>query len=70
MSILDKDGDGVVNRSELDSHADTTVGGANTVILARTNHEVKITPFSQEYEAMEKVPIATIGTVFDCPVFS
>ena len=64
MSLLDNE---KAKRSDLDSHADTTVGGANTVVIEPTGQTVSISPFSGEYDPMDAIPIANIGTVYDCP---
>ena len=50
-------------RSELDSHADTTVAGKNCVILRYTDRSCDVAPFSNKYMPMKDVPIvsAAIG---------
>ena len=35
-------------RMELDTHADTCVAGANTVVLDLTGKQVSVTPFCEE----------------------
>jgi hypothetical protein len=52
-------------RSELDSHADTCCGGTNTVVIELTGVNVNVKPFSDEYEAMKDIPVATLGTAYD-----
>jgi hypothetical protein len=42
-----------VDRSELDSHADTCVAGCNMIVLEDTGLTVSITPFSSEYDALK-----------------
>ena len=55
-------------RLELDTHADTCVAGANTVVLDLTGKHVSVTPFcEEEYEPMNEIPIATVATAYDCP---
>ena len=56
-----------VDRSELDSHADTCVAGCNMVVLEDTGLTVSVTPFSSEYDALKGVPIVTAATAYDCP---
>jgi len=55
------------DRSELDSHADTCVAGANTTLLWYTDHKVSVSPFIGEYKPLEDVPIATVATAWDNP---
>ena len=55
-------------RLELDTHADTCVAGANTVVLDLTGKHVSVTPFcEEEYEPITEIPIATVATTYDCP---
>lgn len=55
------------DRSHLDSHADTTVAGPNMVMTEPDNvsRYVDFSPFSDEYPAMEKVPICTCATAYE-----
>jgi hypothetical protein len=39
--------------SELDSHANTCVAGANTQPLWYTDHKVSVSPFIGEYQPLE-----------------
>jgi hypothetical protein len=50
-----------LNQSELDSQADTCVASANahTRVLDYTDTKVSVSPFSDSYEAIKDVPIAT-----------
>ena len=53
---------------ELDTHADTCVARANTVVLDLTGKQVSVTPFcEEEYELIAEIPIATVATAYDCP---
>jgi hypothetical protein len=56
-----------MQRTGLDSHADTTCGGPNTAVLELTGEKVNVTPFSEHYAAVPDVPIATIVTVWEDP---
>ena len=49
-------------RSELDSHADTTVAGKNCVILRYTYPSCDVAPFSDKYTPMKYVPIILTAT--------
>ena len=49
-------------KSELDSHADTTVAGKNCVILCYTNRRCDVAPFSDKYTPMKDVPFVLEDT--------
>ena len=49
-------------RSELDSHADTTVAGKNCVILRYTYRSCVVAPFSDKCTPMKDVPIVSAAT--------
>lgn len=55
-------------RMELDSHADTIVGGSNCVVIETTGRNVSVLPYNDEYESIDNIPIATIATAYDCPL--
>ena len=55
------------NRTELDSHADTCVAGANFALYAETGEKVMVSPFSREYVALPDIPVGTVMTVYDDP---
>ncbi len=57
----------VINRTELDSHANTCVAGANTVPLWYTDCAVSVSPFIGEYQPLSDVPIASVATAWDHP---
>ena len=54
-------------RIELDSHADTTFLGSNCVILTYTGKEWKESPYSDEYDYIQYVPVVTGDTAWTCP---
>jgi hypothetical protein len=56
-----------LNQSELDSHADMCVAGANTRVTDYTDTKVSVSPFSDSYEAIKDVSIATVATAWDDP---
>jgi hypothetical protein len=56
------------NKSELDSHADTCVAGANAVPLWYTDAKVSTSTFIGEYMPLENIPIATVATAWDSPM--
>jgi hypothetical protein len=63
MKVINSEG-----RLELDTHADTWVAGANTVVLDLTGKHVSVTPFCEdEYEPITEIPIASVATAYDCP---
>ena len=49
-------------RSELDSHANTTVAGKNCVILRYTDRSCDVAPFSDKYTPMKDVTIVLAAT--------
>ena len=51
-----------VNCTELDSHADTCVGGANTVLLEPSGATATVHSFSDERKPFGDIPIGTIAT--------
>jgi hypothetical protein len=55
------------DRADLDSHADTCCAGSNCSVLSLTGEQVSVTPFSDTYQAMPDVPIATVATAYDDP---
>ena len=56
-----------MDRSELDSHADTSVAGCNMVVLEDTGQTVSVAPFTGEYNALKGIPIVSAATAYDCP---
>ena len=54
-------------RLEPDSHADTTVAGANMRCLAFTGQTCTVKPFTDKYEPVVDVPMVTAATAFDHP---
>jgi hypothetical protein len=56
-----------LNHSELDSHVDMCVAGANTRVTDYTDTKVSVSTFSDSYEAIKDVPIATVATAWDDP---
>ena len=50
-------------RIELDSHADTTVLGANCIILSHTGQSCEVMPYSDTYDAITDVPVVTGATL-------
>jgi hypothetical protein len=56
-----------VDRSDMDSHADTCVAGCNMVVLEETCQTVSVTPFTSEYNALKEIPIVSAATAYDCP---
>jgi hypothetical protein len=43
------------------------VAGANTKVTGYTDTKVSVSPFSDSYEAIKDVPIATVATAWDDP---
>ena len=49
---------------ELDSHADMVVLGSNAVVLHYTGNECKVSPYSNEYEAISNMPVVHGATLW------
>ena len=52
----------VMVRIELDTHADTIVAGANCCILEYTGRICDVSPYSDEYQPVQGVPIVKAAT--------
>ena len=52
---------------DLDAHEDTTLFGNNCVILTYTGKECKVSPYSDEYESIQHVPVVTGATAWTFP---
>ena len=51
-------------RSELDSHADTTVFGKNFILLSYTGRECDVEPYTETYDAIKNIPIVSAATAW------
>ena len=56
--------DSYSGRTELDSHADTTVAGRNCTVMHYTESSCDVAPFSDTYEPMKNIPIITAAMGF------
>ena len=54
-------------RIELDSHADTTVLGANCIILSHTGQSCEVMPYTDTYNAITDVPVVAGATLWISP---
>jgi hypothetical protein len=54
--------DGFVGRNEMDSHADTSCAGANWKAIELTGLTCDVSPFTQNFDAVKDVPVATCAT--------
>jgi len=52
-------------RMEADSHADTTIAGANMLLLAHTGLECNVHGFHDNLEPIRRVPVVTACTAYD-----
>jgi hypothetical protein len=57
--------DTIGDREELDSQADTCVGGANVTVLHEMGFHVNVSAYSPEYDALTDIPIATCAGAYD-----
>ena len=62
-----KNEDIVMGRSELDSHADTIVAGANCCVIYYTGRECDVSPYSSDYKPVKGVPIVSAATAWQSP---
>jgi hypothetical protein len=67
MDLVSQETDGG-GRAELDSHADTCVGGSNVALLHETGFTVSVSAYSPEYDALPDIPIATCAGAYDSDV--
>jgi hypothetical protein len=57
----------IINRCDLDSHADTCCFGSNSVVLSvDLYHTADVAPFSDDLGKLSDVPIATVAVAYDC----
>jgi hypothetical protein len=54
-------------RCKLDSHADTCIAGANTILISDLQKSITVRPFWGEYSAMTNIPIGTVATAYTVP---
>ncbi len=57
----------ITGTSELDSHADTCVAGANCVIIEETHQTEDVSAYSEELGTLKNIPIVTAATAYDDP---
>ena len=50
--------------TELDSHADSIVAGANCCIMHYTSRECDVSPYRDDYESIKNVPIVQAATAY------
>jgi len=55
------------DRTELDSHVDTCVAGANTTPLWSTDQSISVSPFIGEYRPLQDIPVGSVATAWDNP---
>ena len=53
---------------ELDSHADTSVAGANCIVLSYTGRECDVTPYDSTYAPAKGIPIVHAATGWQSPI--
>ncbi len=54
--------------TELDSHANMSVAGNGTTVIAKSGHFATVTPFSPDLPVLEKVEIGDAAMCYDDPV--
>ena len=58
----------IFGRNKLNSHADTTALGKNSIILSFIWRECEVSPYADSYESIKKVPIVTGATGYTSPI--
>lgn len=66
METEDGPGGDFESRTELDSHANMPVIGANAYILADLQKTAEVSPFTPDYKSME-IPIVDAAVLYECP---
>jgi hypothetical protein len=56
-----------IARSEIDNHADTTCFGSNFTAISFTGEHCEVSPFSEQYNTLTNIPVATAATAWDNP---
>ena len=62
-----KDDDNDASTTELDSHANMIVVGAQATIIQRSGRSAEVRAFSEECTKLEKIPIVDAVIAYDCP---
>ncbi len=57
-----------LNVTELDSHANMSVTGSGSTVIARSGHFATVTPFSPDLPVLENVEIGDAAMCYDDPV--
>jgi hypothetical protein len=57
-----------LNVTELDSHANMSVAGSGSTVIARSGHFAMVTPFFPDLPVLEKVEIGDTAMCYDDPV--
>jgi hypothetical protein len=57
-----------LNVTELDSHANMSVAGSSSIVIARSGHFATVTPFSSDLPVLKKVEIGDTAMFYDDPV--
>jgi hypothetical protein len=67
ISAMDESDDDVTARAELDSHADTTCIGNQSMIIGTTYKTVRVTPFLESLGSVHRVPVVNAALAYDDP---
>jgi hypothetical protein len=57
-----------LNLTELDSHANMSVAGSGSTVIAKSGHFATVTPFSPDLPVLVKVEIEDATMCYDNPV--
>jgi len=57
----------IMDRTELDSHADTCCIGANATVIEFTGRICDVSPFSDSYSPVKDISVVKAATAYDTP---
>jgi hypothetical protein len=55
------------SRTDLDSNANMVVVGRHVLIISNTDRTAEVSPFTPDYDALQKVPIVDAAILYTCP---
>jgi hypothetical protein len=66
-AAIDNEDDDGCSRTDLDSHANMVVVGRHALIVSTSGKTAEVSPFTPDYEALQKVPIVDAAIAYTCP---
>jgi hypothetical protein len=65
MNINNPTTPNTIERLKMDNHADTTCFGSNFTAVKFTGEHCEVLPFSEQYNGMHNIPVASAATAWD-----